>query len=151
MNLLKAPFTFALGVFNRSMFIRYVFSGGTAAAIDVGILFVLTEYFAVYYLAAATFALTISFIARFLLQKYITFKDDDESVAKKQFGSYSILYAASLIATNGLLYVFVEKFHLWVVPAQIFTILLMASVSFVVYKFFIFTKPIARDTTVATK
>ncbi len=134
------PFTWALGVFNRSLFIRYVFSGGTAAAIDVVLLFVLTEYFHVYYLAAATFAMTISFIARFLLQKFVTFKDTAESHATAQFASYSALYAGSLVATNALLYVFVDYLHVNVVLAQIVTILAIASVSFFVYKFFVFSK-----------
>lgn len=134
------PFIWALGVFNRSLFIRYVFSGGVAAAIDVILLFVLTEYFHVYYLAAATFAMTISFIARFLLQKFVTFKDTDESQATAQFASYSALYTGSLVATNALLYVFVDYLHVNVVLAQIVTILVIASVSFFVYKFFVFSK-----------
>lgn len=135
------PIEYMWGVFNQSLFIRYVFSGGSAAAIDVVLLFVLTTYFHVYYLAAATFAMTISFIARFLLQKFVTFKDNDESHATEQFVSYSVLYAGSLLATNGLLYIFVDYLHLNVVAAQVGTIFLIACISFFVYKVFVFKKP----------
>jgi len=135
------PIHTLLRIFNRSLFIRYVFSGGSAAAIDVVLLFALTTYLHVYYLAAATFAMTISFIARFLLQKFITFKNTDESHATKQFFSYTVLYVVSLLATNALLYVFVEYLRVPLVIAQIGAIAIMACVSFFVYRLFIFKQP----------
>jgi putative flippase GtrA len=136
-----APITLVRGIFRKSMFVRYVFSGGTAAAIDVILLYVLAEKFRVYYLSAAIFAMTVSFIVRFLLQKYVTFEDRDESQAKRQFVYYSILYLASLSATTGLLYFFVEVVGLWYVPAQILSILGVAAGCFFVYKILIFKKP----------
>lgn len=139
-KLLSPLFRPLVALFNRYMFIRYVFSGGTAAAIDVILLYVLTQYFGVYYLSAAIFAMTVSFIARFLLQKFVTFQDKDESQSTRQFIAYSILYGASLLATTGLLYVFVEYFHLWYVPAQILTIGLIACVSYFIYRLFVFKK-----------
>jgi putative flippase GtrA len=127
-------------IFRNSTFVRYVFSGGTAAAIDVILLYVLVTYCNVYYLAAATFAMTVSFIARFLLQKFVTFKDDNKEDEKRQFAAYSILYFLSLAATNGLLYLFVEKLHLWIVAAQVASILIVACGCYFVYQFFIFKK-----------
>lgn len=135
-----SPFSFALRIFNQSMFVRYVFSGGTAAAIDVFALWLLNTVFGVYYLSAATFAMTISFIARFFLQKFVTFKDDNKEDEKRQFGYYSILYVASLIATNALLYVFVDLLKLPIVASQVTAILMIAAGCFFVYKIFIFTK-----------
>ncbi len=131
---------YLLRIFERSIFLRYIFSGGSAAAIDVILLYILTKYFNVYYLAAATFAMTISFIVRFILQKYVTFKDQDEADAKRQFGFYSLLYLLSLAATNALLYVFVDKLHMWIVLAQVLSILLIAIGCFFVYKLIIFRK-----------
>jgi putative flippase GtrA len=84
--------------------------------------------------------MTVSFIARFLLQKYVTFRDEDEADAKRQFGYYSLLYLISLVATNALLYVFVERFHMWIVPAQVISILFIAIGCFFVYKLIIFRK-----------
>jgi len=142
MTLFLSPYRSVLGLFKRFLFIRYVFSGGTAAAIDVVLLYVLVAYFDVYYLAAATFAMTISFIARFLLQKFVTFRDHDHTEEKKQFAYYSILYVASLAATNALLYLFVEKLHLWLIASQIASILLIACACYFIYKLFIFTKSV---------
>jgi len=139
MNTLLFPYRTAVNLFQRSLFVRYVFSGGTAAAIDVILLYVLVAYFDVYYLAAATFAMTMSFIARFLLQKFVTFQDHDHSEEKRQFAYYSTLYFASLAATNALLYLFVEKLNFWLIPSQIVSILLIACACYFIYKIFIFT------------
>lgn len=141
MRTLTAPYRLVAHIFKTSMFVRYVFSGGTAAAIDVIVLYVLATYFNVYYLAAATFAMTVSFIARFFLQKYVTFRDDNKEDEKRQFGYYSILYVLSLAATNALLYFFVDKLHLWLVPSQIASILLIACACYFIYRIFIFKKP----------
>ncbi|PJE73877.1 MAG: hypothetical protein COV01_03485 [Candidatus Taylorbacteria bacterium CG10_big_fil_rev_8_21_14_0_10_41_48] len=138
MNILLFPYRTAINLFQRSLFVRYVFSGGTAAAIDVMLLYVLVAYFDVYYLAAATFAMTMSFIARFLLQKFVTFQDHDHSEEKKQFAYYSALYFASLATTNALLYLFVEKLNFWLIPSQIVSILLIACACYFIYKIFIF-------------
>jgi putative flippase GtrA len=117
-----------------------VFSGGTAAAIDVVLLYILNTSFGVYYLSAATFAMTVSFIARFFLQKFVTFKDQNKEDEKRQFGYYSILYAASLAATNALLYLFVDMLKMPVIVSQIVAILMIACASFFIYRLFIFTK-----------
>lgn len=139
-SILESPFRWGMGIFRRSMFVRYVFSGGTAAAIDVLLLFVLVHFWGVYYLSAAVFAMTVSFIARFLLQKYVTFEDRDESQSKRQFFYYSILYAASLTATTALLYLFVDVLGVWYVLGQILSILFVAAGCFFIYRLFIFKR-----------
>ena len=139
MKTITAAFDSAMGIFNRSVLVRYVFSGGTAAAIDVILLYILVTYLSVYYLAAATFAMTVSFIARFLLQKFVTFQDRNKEDEKRQFGYYTILYIFSLAATNALLYLFVEKLDLGVVASQIAAIFIIACASFFVYRMYIFT------------
>jgi putative flippase GtrA len=138
MKILAVPFRLVMTIFRKSTFVRYVFSGGTAAAVDVALLYVLVTYFGVYYLAAATFAMTISFIVRFLLQKYVTFQNENKEDEKRQFGYYSILYVLSLAATNALLYFFVEKMHFWLVTSQVTSILIVACACYFIYQVFIF-------------
>ena len=140
-NIYKWHIDTAIGVFKRHQFIRYLFSGGTAATIDVGLLFVLVKYFHVYYLAAATFAMTMSFIVRFLLQKFVTFQNTDEARATKQLVLYSFMCVSSVIITNILLYVCVDIYNINVVKAQIFIIFSLACISFFIYRIFIFAKP----------
>ncbi|HVU06281.1 MAG TPA: GtrA family protein [Candidatus Paceibacterota bacterium] len=143
LNVILFPYRRAMRIFRRSQFIRYIFSGGTASVLDVALVYVLVTYLNVYYLAAATFAMTVSFIARFLLQKFVAFQNDNKEEEKKQFFAYSILYFASLWATNAMLYVFVEKLHMDVTVSQVLAILIFAVISYFTYKLLIFRKKIS--------
>ncbi|HRH22420.1 MAG TPA: GtrA family protein [Candidatus Paceibacterota bacterium] len=126
-----------------TLVVRYIFSGGFSSFLDIGLLFVLTEYFHVYYLASAVIALTTSFIVRFLLQKKFTFRDTNTATVHKQLFFYSVLYAVSMVATTGFLYFFVEILHVWYVFAQVLTIGIMAGVSFFAYRYIIFPENVS--------
>lgn len=130
-------------VFMNTLLIRYIFSGGFSSFLDISLLFVLTEFFHVYYLASAVIALTTSFIVRFLLQKKFTFRDTNMITVQKQLFFYSVLYAVSMVATTGFLYFFVEIFHVWYVFAQVLTIGIMAGVSFFAYRYIIFPENVS--------
>ena len=121
-----------------NLIIRYVIAGGTASLLDILLLYVLTDIFGLYYLASATFSVTVSFFFRFFAQKYFAFQNSSTETLHFQLLYYSLLYLGSMLATIGLLYMFVEKFGLWYIAAQVITILLIASVSFFVYKIIIF-------------
>lgn len=139
-SLLMTPYVSLVALFKRSVLVRYVFSGGTSALIDVALLYVLVEFLSLYYLSAAIIAMTVSFIARFLLQKYVTFQNRDENQASKQFIYYSLLYLASLGATAGFMYIFVDLLGVWYVAAQIISIFLIAVACFFIYRIIIFKK-----------
>lgn len=119
---------------------RYVLAGGSASFLDVALLYILTDVFHFYYLASAAFTTTFSFLFRFFAQKYFAFRDSSTDKFHFQLLHYSFLYLGSLLATLGLLYLFVERLGLWYIAAQIITILIIASVSFFVYKIIIFKK-----------
>lgn len=122
----------------RHTLLRYAFSGASAAAIDVGLLYACTHYLGIYYLVSAVIAASVSFVMRFLLQKFFAFRNRSLRAAPKQFLFYSLLYLCTVSATVALLYVLVEWVHLWYVAAQIIVILMLAAASFFVYKYIIF-------------
>lgn len=140
LSYLVNPYVSLMALFKRSVIVRYIFSGGTSALIDVVLLYVLVEFLSLYYLSAAIIAMTVSFIARFLLQKYVTFQNRDEEQATTQFIYYSLLYLASLGATAGFMYIFVDLFGIWYVEAQIISIVLIAIACFFIYRIIIFKK-----------
>ena len=80
--------------------VRYGIAGGTAAAIDIGLLYVLTRHAGWYYLYAAAVAYTSSFFARFFLQKYFTFRVADTTSIGFEFGSYAVLSGWSVAASG---------------------------------------------------
>ena len=118
--------------------VRYGIAGGTAAAIDVGFLYALTHYAGWYYLYAAAFAYTCSFFARFFLQKHFAFRAADTKTVAFEFGSYAVLSGWSVVASFGLLKLFVDGFGWWPVYSQVAVTLLIAVVSFFVSRFVIF-------------
>ncbi len=118
--------------------VRYGIAGGTAAAIDVGFLYVLVHRAGWYYLYAAALAYTSSFFARFFLQKYFTFRVADTESIGFEFGSYAILSGWSVAASFGLLKLFVDGFGWDPVYSQVVVTLLIAALSFFVYRFIIF-------------
>ena len=50
--------------------VRYLISGGTAAAINLSLLFLLTEFVGMWYLASSVLSFIAGFTASFLFQKF---------------------------------------------------------------------------------
>lgn len=118
--------------------VRYGIAGGSAAAIDIGFLYVLTRHVGWYYLYAAAVAYICSFFARFFLQKYFAFRAVGTKTVVFEFGSYAILSGWSVAASFALLKVFVGMFGWEPVYSQVVVTLLIAALSFFVYRFVIF-------------
>ncbi|MDP3661342.1 MAG: GtrA family protein [bacterium] len=122
--------------------VRYLIAGGTSTAIDLGILYILTEFFGWWYLASATAAFVVAAVVSFIFQKFYTFGHHDSSRAI--LAKQSVLYLALQIANVGintfLMYALVEWVGVWYFTAQIIAAALIAVESFFIYRFFIFVR-----------
>ena len=76
---------------------KYIISGGTAAAVNLSSLYILTEFFHIWYIISATTAFIGAFAISFTLQKFWTFKDHETEGMHKQLSLYFIVI---LITTN---------------------------------------------------
>ncbi|MFZ2150420.1 MAG: GtrA family protein [Candidatus Absconditicoccaceae bacterium] len=56
-------------------FIRYSLGGGLAALLDLGLLYIFTDIFGIYYLYSAILAFIVSVSFAYFFQKYITFRN----------------------------------------------------------------------------
>lgn len=117
---------------------RYVISGGTAAAVDLVLLFVLTHFFHVWYILSAILAFVGAFFVSFFLQKFWTFRDMSKEGAHKQAVIYFIVSSINLGINTFLMYVFTETFGVYYILSQILASLLIAMESFFIYRHFIF-------------
>jgi len=122
----------------RSTVLRYAIAGGSASFIEVMLLYTLTEFGGIYYLLSAFIGTTVAFFARFLLQKLFAFQNKSVQKLPQQIGIYAVLYVWAAFSTLGLLYFFTEIVGWWYMLAQVVTILIIASISFFVYKYLIF-------------
>ncbi|MBI3020167.1 MAG: GtrA family protein [Parcubacteria group bacterium] len=126
--------------FVQHKIIRYLISGGTAAFVSLSTLFVLTEFFGVWYLASSIVSFMAGFVVSFTLQKFWTFQDIRRDVVGRQIILYLVATGSALGLNTALLYVAVDVFGLWYMLAQFLVSGAIAVGSFFVYNFLIFQK-----------
>lgn len=125
-------------VLKYSKVLKYLISGGSAAVINLGVLYVFTEYFGVWYLASSGIAFVFAFMVSFTLQKFWTFGDASVQMIKKQLMLYLVAAAFNLAINTVLMYAFVEHLGIHYFFAQIITSGIIAIGSFFVYQHLIF-------------
>lgn len=121
--------------------IRYVFSGGTAAASNVAMLFLLVEFGKLYYLYASILAFIFSLAISFTLHKFLTFRNSGTHDIHVQFGRYLLVILGNLALNTAFVYVLVEKAGMWYLFAQILAAALIAITGYIGYKYFVFRTP----------
>ncbi len=126
---------------------RYLFAGGTAAAVNLGSLFILTSILHVWYLTSAILAFLVAFVVSFILQKMWTFGDRNTDKIKSQAITYFIVTSCNLGLNTLSMYLLVDHFSIHYMLAQVITGVFIATESFFVYQKFVFhRKPITQST-----
>ncbi len=116
-------------------FITYICTGGSAAAIDIG-LYLLLITLGVYYITASVISGVCGFISAFVLHKYVAFKKHDK--VGNHFVRYCLLGLWNLFATTVVLYLCVDVLG---IPEEGSKIVANASVvlwNFFLYKFLVY-------------
>jgi putative flippase GtrA len=126
--------------------VRFVISGGTAAAVHLGLVFILVHFFSWYPVFASVCAFVIAFFVSFALQKLWTYKNFDRKNAGEQMGTYLAIQLANLGLNALSMYIFVEYTNVHYLVAQVITSGTIAIESFFVYKYFVFhSRPQAQE------
>ena len=129
-----------------SMLVRYLISGGTSFGTNIVALYLLKEYTNIGLSASVVAAFVIALIVSFLMMKHVTFQDSSKERKHKQMISYCAVAIFNLFLNWFLVSLFVERFNIWYILAQIISSLLIAMSSFLIYKHVIFVKidPVAQ-------
>jgi len=118
-------------IFGRfQQFFLYCLGGGFAFIIDIGGLYIFTEYFKIWYLFSATLSFVLAAIFNYLFQRFITFKSADKNIIR-QFIFFVLIAAVGLLINNILLYLLVELVGVWYIFAKI-----LAAAIVLVWNFF---------------
>lgn len=120
--------------------VKYVISGGSAAVVNLSILYLFTEFLHIWYLISASIAYILAFGVSFGMQKFWTFKDHETSDIHKQLSLYLVVILVNLGLNALFVYLLVEHTGIWYMIAQVISGLIIAVESFFVYKFFIFKR-----------
>lgn len=127
-------------IYKNRQIIRYIISGGTAALVNLVLLYVLTDVFKIWYLFSSTLAFAVAFFVSFYLQKFWTFRDKGKEKIYQQVGFYFIIAIANLGLNAALMYLSVDILKIWYLLAQILVSGIIAVESFLIYKFLIFNR-----------
>ncbi len=121
-----------------SKLIRYLISGGTAAAVNWGTLFLLVHIGTMHYLTASVVSFLVSIGASFTMQKFWTFRDNLVHDIHTQFSRYLVVILCSLLLNTVLVYLLVEIAHVWYLTSQVIATVIIAITNFFCYKHFVF-------------
>ena len=119
--------------------IRYLTSGGTAALVNFSLLYALVELGNFWYLSSAIMSFGLAFFVGFGLQKFWTFQDNNKKRMPYQMSLYFTLGLVNLGINTLSMYILVDKLHIWYMFSQMFVSAFLAIISFVIYKFVIFS------------
>lgn len=122
----------------RHKILRFLFSGGTSAAVNFFFLYVFTELLGIYYLISVVLSFLIAVCVSFYLQKFWTFKDDSKDEMHKQIIVYVVIAILNTCVNTSLVYFAVEYLNLHYMLGQFLSSGLIAFESFFVYKYIIF-------------
>jgi putative flippase GtrA len=137
-------------IIKYKFFIKYIIAGMTAAAVDIFLLFIFTDYAHIWYLASSALAFIISFFVGFALQKFWTFGCRDLNAIYKQGFFYLITGFFCLALNSAGLYVFVDHLHIHYIIAQILTGGIVALFSFSFSYFITFRDVVAERNSIET-
>jgi len=125
-------------VFQRKKIAKYLFSGGMATATNLLVLYVLTNFFGVYYLLSSIFAFIVSIGVSFNMQKFWAFEDSSKDDVQAQFILYSLVVLANLALNTVLVYALVQWLSIWYLLAQLLGGIVIAVVGFFAYRNVVF-------------
>jgi putative flippase GtrA len=135
----------ATDILERHVAIRFIISGGTSAAVDLLLLFLLNSVLGVQYLASAVLAFIGAFGVSFTLHKFWTFRSHGER-AHKQAMLYLLASLFGLLLNTVLMYLFVQHIFARVISSakinvmasQVVVGAIVAFVSFFISHRFVF-------------
>jgi len=113
--------------------LRFLIAGGTAAAVNIGTLFVLTHYLGIWYVASAVMAYLISFFVSFALQKFWTFRSGSIEKIKSEIGIYFLILLINLGINTFLVFILTDYLNVFYIISQIISAAFLAVVSYFIY------------------
>lgn len=121
----------------QAQIMKFVFVGGTATLLDMGILFVLNQYLGVYHLIAATIAFVIATFYNYYLSMKFVFKSKFGKEARhKEFIAFFVLSLCGLGITILGMFIMVDLSHLPVMLAKILVGVIVMTFNFVSRKIY---------------
>ncbi len=121
--------------------IRYLISGGIAFCVDTGILYVLTEWFDLYYLLSSAISFSIGLIITYFLSIIWVFDFRSKKDKRVEFLIFVIIGIVGLALTSLFMWIFTSKLDIYYLYSKIITTVIVFVWNFIAKKFILFNKP----------
>jgi dolichol-phosphate mannosyltransferase len=102
--------------------VKFALVGLSGVGINIGILYLLTEFAGLFYLASAAIAIEASIISNFSLNDYFTFADRRAPGIKgffRQLGKFNLVSLFGLVINTAVLALFTEVFGVYYLVSQL--------------------------------
>ena len=113
--------------------VKYYSVGASGVLVNLGLLFLLTEFLSLWYFVSYAIAISVSITSNFTLNKIWTFKDYIDS--KNTIVMYLKFVSVSLLGMGiqlGTAYLFVEIFSIYYMLAALIAISIAGGINFVI-------------------
>ena len=124
-------------VLRWQQFFRFCVVGTLGAIIDIGGLYVLVEFFGIYYLLAAAISFIFAVINSYFLNKYWTFQNKNNQHAK-QFIIFLLVSVIGLLINLGAMYVLTEWVGFWYLLSKAIAAIIVLFWNFLMNKYVTF-------------
>lgn len=117
---------------------RYIFVGGAAFIVDFGSLFILTDYFAIYYLISAAIAFILGLLANYILSVEWVFNRRTIENKTFEFGIFAVIGIIGLGLNEVLMWFFTSNLQIYYLYSKIFAAIIILFWNFFARKFALF-------------
>ncbi len=100
-------------------FFRYLFVGGFAAVVNIGMLYVFTDVLHFYYLLSNVLAFLLGLIVNYLLSKKFVFQEKTSLSKTKEFIIYAIIGVIGLGIDTVFMWLFTDKIHFYYMVSKL--------------------------------
>ncbi|OQB29789.1 MAG: GtrA-like protein [Bacteroidetes bacterium ADurb.Bin174] len=120
--------------------IRYFISGGIAAAVDFGLLYLLTEFFGLYYLWSAVISFSVGLLITYIFS--ITWIFNQRRISNRwiELLIFSIIGVVGLLLTYLFMQYFTEVIKLHYMLSKVLTTIIVFFWNFLTKRFVLFTR-----------
>ena len=104
--------------------IKYFLVGGIGVGVNLGLLYVLTDFLGIWYILSQGIAIAVSITNNFFLHRYWTFKNEIvEPKTLERYIKFFIVSVVGMCIQLGLTFVLVENFGIYYLYAAVLSII----------------------------
>jgi putative flippase GtrA len=120
--------------------IRYFISGGIAATVDFGLLYLLTEFFGLYYLWSAVISFSVGLLITYLFSITWIFNQRRISNRWVELLIFSVIGVVGLLLTYLFMQYFTDAINLHYMLSKVLTTVIVFFWNFLTKRFVLFTR-----------